>query len=102
MGEDTFSDNVFLDYLLYSLLTSVNFVSQESDLVSVYPNPTGSQINIKSHEAVSDVIIYTSSGEKVLTTDASKSIDISYMPNGFYIISVQTESGTYISKILKK
>jgi|GEM_PF-3635345 len=102
MGDDTFSDHVFLSYLLDSLLTSVNFVSQERDLVSVYPNPTGSQINIKSHEAVSDVIIYTSSGEKVLTTDASKSIDISYMPNGFYIISVQTESGTYISKIIKQ
>jgi hypothetical protein len=42
MGDDTFSDNVFLNYLLYSLLTSVNFVSQESDgfaLSQNYPNP---------------------------------------------------------------
>jgi hypothetical protein len=56
MDDDTFSDHVFLSYLLNSLLTSVNFVSQESDgfaLSQNYPNPFNPTTTISWRSPVS-------------------------------------------------
>lgn len=80
-------------------LTSNNL--NNSDKVSVYPNPIVNNLNINySGQAMTSV--YDLSGKKILTTN-SKDIDFSDFSNGIYIIKVvDTKTNqTYFSKVIK-
>lgn len=71
--------------------------------VSVFPNPVSDFINIKSNEVIKSVTLYNSSGALVKTENNNSSkIDISSLPKGNYIISIETESGIETKKIIKE
>ncbi|AUC83475.1 T9SS type A sorting domain-containing protein [Lacinutrix sp. Bg11-31] len=67
------------------------------DLVSLYPNPTISVLNIKINRELKKATIYTVLGMKVLET-TSKKITISNLKTGMYLIEIQDEIGNISTK----
>lgn len=73
--------------------------------ISYYPNPVENTLNYKSSEKVSEIIIYTSAGQKVLyyKADANQGrLDVSELPSGMYIVTGKTELGSETFKMIKK
>ena len=64
--------------------------------IRIYPNPATSYVNFDAPQKV-NVRIATSRGKLVLSKDNAKSIDISKLPNGVYIINVYDDT----KKLLK-
>lgn len=70
--------------------------------LSVYPNPTKGEINIKSDKKIKSSEVLDFSGKSILKSSSAKA-DISSLPKGNYIIQVEFTDGTSISeKIIKE
>tara|TARA_R110002012_G_scaffold309643_1_gene516807 strand:- start:705 stop:1850 length:1146 start_codon:yes stop_codon:yes gene_type:complete len=72
----------------------------ENDSFTIYPNPSKNKITIKSNEDLVHSKIYNVLGTLVSEHD-SKTIDISELNAGVYLISVETASGIYSKKLIK-
>jgi hypothetical protein len=76
----------------------------ETEAFSVYPNPVGNQLNIKSNDAVSDVAIYNVLGSLVhrsAPNAVSPSIDMSSFKSGVYFVEVTINNSRKTVKIVK-
>lgn len=70
--------------------------------LSVYPNPTKGEINIKSDKKIKSSEILDFSGKSILKSSSAKA-DISSLPKGNYMIQVEFTDGSSISeKIIKE
>ena len=78
----------------------------EAANVTVYPNPAEDHITVECGERISSVTIFSASGQLVKSiggADAEGSIHMGDLPAGYYIVAVDTESGTTIRRqILKR
>ena len=75
--------------------------------ISVYPNPVHELLNISSEDKLANAIIYDITGkmrsEIQLYGVFTKSIDVSSLEKGFYIMEIHTISGQkYAHRLLKK
>ncbi|MCF8302525.1 MAG: T9SS type A sorting domain-containing protein [Bacteroidales bacterium] len=71
--------------------------------VSVYPNPAGEQINIKTRGRIDKVQIFNSMGQQVFQKHYSSphiKLNVSEFESSVYIIRVQTPDGLFTHKIL--
>lgn len=74
--------------------------------VSIYPNPAKNVINLDfstlANDSSTQINIYDIQGKlvktKLRTNNAINSIDISALQNGFYILKIQTENDTQLTK----
>lgn len=76
-----------------------------SNSVSVYPNPTNGTFLISTEEKQEKInlSIINVLGEKIFETSSSEketTIDIKNQPNGIYFISVKSEQGAVIKKLI--
>jgi len=71
-------------------MVEVGVNTQELLNVSAYPNPFGSEITISNPEKVSNVIITSISGQKVLEValDGTRTINTSTLPSGVYLLKL--------------
>ena len=69
--------------------------------VNVYPNPASSQITIDSYELVEGIKIFSMFGELV-QQEILKSFSVSSLPNGVYIMNIQTSNGMVRSRFIKE
>lgn len=82
---------------------------------SIYPNPTTSVLNVSSKTPITQVEIYNSLGQLVLSSSMNNmsnqqnsepvrnNIDVSILSQGFYFCKVEDEKGNFgVKKILKK
>ena len=77
----------------------------EAANVTVYPNPAKDFITVDCGEGISSVTIFSASGQLVKSiggADAGGSIHIGNLPAGYYIVAVDTESGTTVRKQILK
>ena len=78
----------------------------EAANVTVYPNPAKDFITVDCGEGISSVTIFSASGQLVKSigeADAEDNIHIGNLPAGYYIVTVDTESGATIRRqILKR
>jgi hypothetical protein len=67
---------------------------QENDAFSfsIYPNPTAGSLHLNTVETVEEIRIFSLSGAEVLHT-TTKSIDVSQLATGVYLIKIRTENG---------
>jgi hypothetical protein len=79
---------------LETLATNNNSLSK-ADLI-IYPNPTSDYITI-SNDKIKEATIVDFTG-KTLLKSTSKTIDLSNLPKGVYILNVTIENGKSISK----
>lgn len=73
------------------------------DMVSVYPNPTSSILNIEAENLVS-ISIFDMSGKIVYFADencSTASIDLSGFANAEYMVKVETKEGSSLKRIIK-
>lgn len=69
----------------------------------VYPNPTVDVVNFDITGKISSVEVYDVAGKLVKTVkDGAKSINVTTLAKGAYIIKVQTENTVYTGKVIKK
>jgi len=77
-------------------------VANATKHVSVYPNPTNGEINIKTDKKVKTTAVLDFSGKAVMKTDAGKP-DISSLPKGTYLIQIEfTDGTTTTEKVIKQ
>ena len=77
----------------------------EAANVTVYPNPAKDFITVDCGKGISSVTIFSASGQLVKSiggADAEGSIHIGNLPAGYYIVAVDTESGTTVRKQILK
>lgn len=83
----------------------INNPNAPESVISVYPNPASSVINIgvsKNAFDIQNTAIYSITGQKVLESTQS-TIDISSLAPGMYIINVKADNNTiYTQKLIKK
>ena len=73
------------------------------DMVSIYPNPTSSILNIEAENLVS-ISIFDMSGKIVYFADencSTASIDLSGFARSEYMIKMETKEGTSVKRIIK-
>ena len=76
----------------------------EDNSITLYPNPTNSEVNISSQNIINSIEIFNSLGQRVyqsVVNSMEKVIDISSFVNGVYILGVNTENGVIRKKIIK-
>ena len=77
--------------------------NESEPMISIYPNPTQDQINFNQPEMVKNVIIYTTTGQKVFeTNELQNNISINNFPSGVYLINIETMTGAHITKKIVK
>jgi hypothetical protein len=72
--------------------------------MTVYPNPARSSFTIKSDDAISGVHIYDFSGREIGTQDGAGAREINInsanMPQGIYLVKVQTSRGEKVQRLV--
>lgn len=81
----------------YDSTLSISEVGLNNISLNVYPNPTNSKINIQTSHSINKIDIYNMLGAKVLSTN-QKTIDVSELQTGMYLLKIQTENNQQITK----
>lgn len=75
----------------------INEVSQ-SNIFTVYPNPTNSTLKINTKAIYSSIQIVNTLGQLVFTKEKSASLNVSSLPSGIYFIQLVDNKGSLIGK----
>jgi pimeloyl-ACP methyl ester carboxylesterase len=100
IGTNAILPNVW-NYMLTSATTlGTNALETSNKKITVYPNPTSSEIKISNLENETTIRIFNSFGNKVLETKSNsfESISLDQLCNGLYFLKVENQ----IFKIIKK
>jgi hypothetical protein len=79
----------------YSILFLVDFVSEDTFSVNVYPNPTSGKLIIDSSEDFNSILVFNLLGKTVYTFNNTRinntltTIDLSYLQKGIYFIQIE-------------
>ncbi len=74
----------------------------DSTNIKVYPNPTSDYIHIDTKDKISQAFLSDMSGKKISVIVSNNNIDLKGLPTGSYFLSLETEKGTVVKKIIKK
>jgi hypothetical protein len=99
----TDADIAAIDDVIVSATTlATNEVGAKAKSVSIYPNPTKGEINIKTDKKIKSSTVVDMAGRSLIKTDAEKA-DLSLLPKGTYLMQVEFTDGTSSSeKIIKE
>jgi Secretion system C-terminal sorting domain len=72
--------------------------------IKIYPNPSNSKVFIESQkDIVKKIKLYSLLGENIQThSNNLKSIDVSDLASGIYLLRIFTEQGSTVKKIIKQ
>ncbi|MEQ3663021.1 MULTISPECIES: T9SS type A sorting domain-containing protein [unclassified Olleya] len=74
----------------------------QSSSISLYPNPTKSTLNIKTASAIANISVYSLLGKQVIKTN-SKTVDVSNLSNGVYLIKIMDVNGNkHVKRFIKE
>src|SRR5690554_2540419 len=85
----------------------INLSTQGLDLtaLSYYPNPTEDILNISYAEVITQVEVYSISGQKVLSQEFDSKdvkIDLTGVASGTYMVKIATETASQYVKVVRK
>lgn len=91
----------------YCSITEVVEHENQPDFIQFYPNPASDQIQFESTFVIKEHKIYDVSGKLILrenstTNDYQKSVDVSGLNSGVYLIEVTTENGVVNQQFIKR
>lgn len=69
---------------------------------SVSPNPVKDILHINTDHNVKEVRLISTSGQQVRTWYGEKSIDMSGIASGIYLVQIDTDSGRAVKKVVKE
>jgi hypothetical protein len=72
--------------------------------IKLHPNPANDVIHLSLPENIvlEEVLIHNSTGQTLFVTQSKKTLNISDLNPGLYILEIQTDKGVFQSKFLKK
>ena len=77
----------------------------KANTVNIYPNPSNGIYNISGLALNSKIVVYDAIGQIIytsITTESKETVDISKLPNGVYVIQLNSENRTTTKKVIKK
>jgi len=73
-----------------------------ADTISIYPNPAAGIVNISTSKTVEYIKVYNTIGELVINQKGNiKTVDLSNLNRGLYIINIGLDQTTYTTRIVK-
>lgn len=94
------SDYIGIDAVSVSATLNVN--DFEESFFQLSPNPTFDVLNITTDQPLDEIAIFSILGEKVVEVKKDiKSLDISYLPKGVYIVKIRSRNLVSAKKIIK-
>jgi hypothetical protein len=83
-------------------VNGINLIDENAaNAISIYPNPTESELNIEVNSQINSIQIIDISGKAILFPPTTK-IEISNLPSGIYFVRITTKNQTYVRKVVKK
>lgn len=71
--------------------------------ISVYPNPTTGMLNIRTAgEVIRETRLFDITGQLVLQSGNTTSIDISHVSRGLYLLHIITENGVVTERVVRQ
>ena len=99
---DIVASELIADFFECSTPVSTVNVNVDPGSVSVYPNPVVDELSIEVNGDLRRVEIYSPTGKKVLSTVAPDyTISLGHLTSGIYFLSVETDEGAIMKKIIK-
>jgi len=84
---------------------SLNNLTLNSASIDVFPNPVADELNFIRIQGIIDdnsqVLIFSVSGELVLTEVLSERVNVSNLKNGIYLVKIETPNGVLTKRIIK-
>lgn len=85
------------------VLSSVKETNSTTNVIRIYPNPAQAKITIDTNGDIEEFKILDSKGQLVQTSqNVQKTIDISELNSGMYLIQVQTQQSVQTARFVKK
>lgn len=82
------------------LSTSIKKLTDDFDVVNIYPNPATDKININSRYEITSVKLFDVAGKEIYTAQNSNGIDISSFAAGVYFLKVLGENFSVNKKVV--
>jgi hypothetical protein len=80
-----------------------NSTNLETEIIQIYPNPAVNLLSISTGLKITELKIFNSSGKLLQSTNGEqKTIDLTNLDSGFYLLFLKTEDTYFIKKIFKK
>ena len=74
---------------------------QNSSLISVYPNPSFGEIQIKTEDIlINNIEVFNSFGQLVLSTAFTLSLDLSGFSKGYYLVVLSRDGERFLKKVV--
>ena len=72
--------------------------------INIYPNPANNYLYINNQKEVTikKIMIYDITGKIIKNVNYKKRIDVSGLPNGLYVLKLETSKGEYFMKFLRQ
>ncbi len=100
---DNFGSDAYFDNLQVKDAALAVSESHAARTFRVYPNPAVDLINLDIKTQIISTEIYDAAGKKVKTIDSDiKSVDVSALPKGAYVLKVITAGEILTNKFIKK
>ena len=109
----TSNANIFFDYnfpvetndatTVFETLSNQDFTKDTS--VKVFPNPAKETVTISAKNIINSITIYDAQGrivQFIKANELEKTIDVSILSNGIYILDIVSEKGRMVEKLVKK
>jgi len=92
--------------LLDTINQIFNFTTSSKPLIrstqmTIYPNPASDAVIVGLAKDVEKITILSMDGKVMLKNENSRKVDVSILPKGIYLISIEAEGRVYSSKLLK-
>lgn len=100
---DNFGTDAYFDNIQVKDATLAVSEAGKKDIFRVYPNPTVDIVNFDLVGKINSVEVYDAAGKLVKNTkDGAKTLSLSTLSKGNYVVKVQAENATYTKKVIKK
>lgn len=98
--------NIATDNIIVTVVNTTNIYNEEDNDINIYPNPFNSIINISANDFTNKKIsIHDISGNNIFVennyTGKILSVNLNSMPSGMYFVTIYSEKGKIVKKIIK-
>lgn len=100
---DDYGTGFYVDNIQVKDATLATSEVSKKDIFRVYPNPTVDVVNFDVAGKINSVEVYDAAGKLVkVAKDGAKSLNVTTLNKGSYVVKVQTETASYTQKVIKK
>jgi len=103
-GIVTIGRNADVSTNIFYFTDLVNGVNEQNkrESISIYPNPASNNLNITGISKSVKYTIFNLQGQSILKGITNNIIDVSFLPQGLYILNLETENGRLVNKFIKE